>query len=60
MRFPVLVKDAVDISMFLVLKHGLEMENVKLGELLFRKGYFHMSTHVCVLLCYYGSVQHVI
>lgn len=46
MRFPLLVEDAVDISMFLVLKHVLEMETIKIGELLFRKGYFNISTHV--------------
>lgn len=48
-----MVKDAID--MFLVLKHVLEMEAIKIGKLLFSIGYFNLPTHVCVLLCYYGS-----
>lgn len=28
-KFPLLVKDAIDISIFLVLKHVLEMETIK-------------------------------
>lgn len=41
--------------MFLVLKHLLEMEAIKIGMLLFSLGYFNLPTHICVLLCYYGT-----
>lgn len=41
--------------MFLVLKHLLEMEAIKIGMLLFSLGSFNLPTHICVLLCYYGT-----